>query len=312
MAAYGTKEKKEFRRLWWWNFAAFWLHLAIAVTMGAFKASTESEFCLTLTLDYAVYNETSKSVATETVEAIKNASGVGTIIAFSALSATAHLFLITFGSYPTKGSDVPLYYQWIQRQMNPVRWIEYSWSAPLAYMVLLALSGDRQFVHYCLGFVMLWAVMMLGWVQEVVLYLYKFNALEKGSDLEAQALVTASAKKKLKLQVGHTVGRLERYSPTLIAWAMFVVVWCIYFAQIEYAFRGAGGQAPAVAYVAVTLTTILYWSFGFVQLAWLGGWITYYTMELTFIGLSFVAKTQLGLLLFFGLVNAGTRFLPQC
>lgn len=84
-------------------------------------------------------------------------------VSFFALSAFFH-------SWPALG--IPLfaepYYRWIDECRNPLRWIEYSFSASVMALILAASAGVRSMLLLVAIFVLIWTTMVFGWVNEAL------------------------------------------------------------------------------------------------------------------------------------------------
>ena len=92
---------------------------------------------------------------------------------FFALSALAHgLWVATAGSrfLYTK------LFGWLDDSFAPLRWLEYSLSAPLMFFILSAISGGRNEAELSQGFLLISVTMSFGYLQEL------FSRAEPGSN----------------------------------------------------------------------------------------------------------------------------------
>ena len=273
----------EKRNLYSANLTAMVFHGALFITILVLKYVNNSNYRIDMRLQYYVYNSTAMEISTDTTPALGNpVNGVDILISFSALSAGFHFL--------AAGPMRSWYETNIESNMNPLRWCEYSFSASLLYMVILALSGDRDMVRYTYAFIMMFSIMWLGYIQEKLL---------------AQKKIIGNYKSVQKNPIS-LFGLVGAMSPTLLGWVLYLGVWIPYFVSVGYSFGQSPVAVPAVVYVSIALTFVLFTAFGIAQVMWLLDTIEYLTMEYIMIILSLISKTSLTLLVYAGLIANGS------
>ena len=92
------------------------------------------------------------------------------VLSFFLLSALAH-GVIAIGNVP--GSDRVVcgvksgwYYTWISESRQPLRWVEYSFSASVMILAIAAASGVTQVYMLVFIFALMFVTMVFGWVTE--------------------------------------------------------------------------------------------------------------------------------------------------
>jgi hypothetical protein len=172
---------------------------------------------------------------------------------FSGLSSINHLLC---------GFNVMGYNDYVMRnKANPLRWMEYALSAS----------------------VMLWIIATISGVQDI--------------NLLISIVLMNMCMQFLGAVVEYETSKRVKYSVTLIAWGLFVGLWAPIISQFVYAVDNIESETfdeiKPILYSIISTLTILFSSFGFVQLLYVGEWIGFETYEKGFIILSFVAKSLL-------------------
>lgn len=168
------------------------------------------------------------------------------------------------------------------RGANRIRWAEYALSAPIMLVVIACLAGQRLLTPIVLLAVATAVTQFFGWRTEVRL-----------------------AARDTRGAVAHQVA----------GWALYAPVWAAiaytFFRHVEDARAGGaggeGGEAegpPAWIWAVLLSQFIFFSSFGGVQLAVVGGFLSQRRAEGVYAGLSFAAKATLIGLLVYGLTVA--------
>jgi hypothetical protein len=171
------------------------------------------------------------------------------LIAFSFLSCAFQLApVVTNQGWST-------YYRYAtQLGVNPLRWIEYSFSASALTLAAQALLGETNVFMYVLTFVGTWTVMMLGLLQEL-------SAIR-----DRRLGVSAS---RAAPEPASLLGYLDYVLPHLIGWPFFIATWVSLITQfgavLRYARDSNGEKAPQWVIVFFYIEFLLFSSFGVLQ-----------------------------------------------
>jgi len=130
----------------------------------------------------------------------------------------------------------------LDRQVNPIKWIEYSFSAPAQYTVLLLASGQRVDVSIAFSWMLLWSTMTYGYLCEKL-----STALPDGSGWEGDA------------EHGRFRNYVMRMIPHILGWFPYSACWFAFgwfFGQTlddaETRFGEVGDAVPAWLYSAIS------------------------------------------------------------
>lgn len=172
---------------------------------------------------------------------------------FSGLSSINHLLC---------GFNVMGYNDYVMtNKANPLRWVEYSLSAS----------------------VMLWIIATISGVQDI--------------NLLISIVLMNVCMQFIGAVIEYETSKRTKYSLTLIAWVLFVGLWTPIISQFVYALDNIESETfneiKPILYSIISTLTILFSSFGILQLAYVGEWIGFENYEKGFIILSFVAKSLL-------------------
>jgi hypothetical protein len=163
----------------------------------------------------------------------------------------------------------------IENQVNPVRWIEYSISAGVMLWIIATLAGVTN-VETLLSLAILNAAL------QYVGYLIE-HAMAQGQTAEARALL-------------------------LVAFTIHVSIWIqlmlsFYLVLASY----SNARIPAVVYAIMPIMFGLFTVFGLWATLWVEGVVSdFTTLEMGYIILSFISKTLLTWMVFFGVVREQT------
>ena len=254
------KKKITIERLRKLNFIAF-IFFAVQLGLMALIASSKVKFDITtnyLTFDVATSTLTT---STKTVFALPL---VWPILAFLAMSMTAHLIISTIW-YRGYKKD-------LQKGMNRARWVEYSLSASTMIIAISLLSG----IYYLSSLIMLFALTSI------------MNLCGMIMEIHNQ---TTEKTKWISYLVGCLAG--------IIPW----IVIAIYFVASAQNASAGGAKIPDFVYWIYVTIFIFFNCFAlnmFLQYKKIGPWKNYLYGERVYIILSFVAKTALAWQVFTG------------
>lgn len=288
-----------------WATDAFWgrhrlyiagtacLHLASGATIFAISNDWPVRVCasyMTWAPENSAYDcfetYTAQNVTTVNVCRITNAhkfvgviSPIGLVFAFFMLS-------FAFQVAPTVSSGAwSAYRAWVESGVQPLRWFEYSVSASVMVILLLILNGNADLWLFIAAAAANWAVMMFGLVQEQLSYLRVAATAEPLSPR----------------------GVLAHASAHFLGWVPMVFIWTIIIAQFTWSLDAAGDRVPAAVHAIIWVQLVFFTSFGvnhlFGTLAHLYRWNHHWSAlhsEVAYTVLSFVSKSLLAWLLFFG------------
>lgn len=210
---------------------------------------------------------------------------------FFALSASAH-FIIVVCNFPSKdlkkkkilssyGGVIPInwYYKWIYECYQPLRWVEYSFSASVMIIVIAVASGVNHLYMVIAIFVLMFTTMWHGHFAEI------FNRPED----------VGEGQRRWKEK-----NRLVRLYPHLLGWVPYSTVWTILMHSFYSNVSGEQRKPPGFVYVIVWSQCIIFTIFGFTQVILLlknNGPMYYVWGEWTYLLFSIVAKGVLGVTL---------------
>eukprot|EP00475_Leptophrys_vorax_P040744 TRINITY_DN7605_c0_g1_i1.p1 TRINITY_DN7605_c0_g1~~TRINITY_DN7605_c0_g1_i1.p1 ORF type:complete len:266 (-),score=48.49 TRINITY_DN7605_c0_g1_i1:244-1041(-) len=152
----------------------------------------------------------------------------------------------------------------LDKEANPLRWLEYSVSASIMSVLLAALTGVYD-VHllFCIG--------ALTGICNLTGLVVEFMPKQVNGERNNAAFGTY-----------------------LIGWIAIVVSWLPPLCYFFQAVAADGKDVPAFVIVAYMLTALCYVAFGLnFQLHWFNGKYSFVTSEIVYISLSFTAKTIL-------------------
>lgn len=228
--------------------------------------------------------------------------------AFFLLSALAHAFVVFSGCY------LSIYYWWIDQCRQPLRWVEYFLSSTTMLVTIAAFCGIRS-GPLMLSLATLNALMIVfGWVTE---------ALSRPDETSREPLPDGvlgrctkwyiSGEKfpegdypRERLVLGCLPGpllpvaaSLQRLGPFLLGWVPYVICWAILLSAYHDSTSEPRerGVFPAFVDIIVYAQLGLFSIFGlvmFFQQSTHWGCANFYWWEVSYIGLSLLAKVLLG------------------
>jgi hypothetical protein len=153
---------------------------------------------------------------------------------------------------------------------NPLRWVEYSLSASIMLWVIATLSGVADINTLISIVIMNICMQFLGCIIE------------------------------------YETSKRVKYGLTLVAWGLFVGLWAPIVSQFVYALDKIQDtefdKIKPILYSIISTLTVLFSSFGILQLAYVFEYIQFESYEKGFIILSFVAKSLLTWLTIGGII----------
>lgn len=132
-----------------------------------------------------------------------------------------------------------------ERGVQPLRWIEYAFSASVLIVTAAIISGVDDFHLVLLLFASNFTVMLLGLAQETRAYFFR----------QARGV--------------ERTWFLEYAMPHVIGWVLYGVIWEILFDKFVLAVtnRASGAKPPGYVYAFYVINLLLFSSFGVVQFA---------------------------------------------
>ena len=210
-----------------------------------------------------------------------------TTFSFFFLSALAHSIIVGCNWSQMRATDPQLaeprgmltgwYLVWLSSCQQPLRWLEYFFSAPVMLLLIAAVGGITHVFLLVTLFMLTAVTMLFGHLAELM--------NEKDTD--------GAWQKK---------GRFARLWPSLLGWFPFVPVFVVVFWNFSNALdkaRANGREVPGFVWAIVISQVVLFSLFSFPQLILLGikrGPEYYWIGEMTYLILSLTAKAVLGLL----------------
>lgn len=279
--------------LWWSNVVCVFSHAALAVatvvaaTRDGTSMDTPRSTLYITELDW-IPNATNSLVP-------KNKAVDGIFLShltlwFFLLSALAHLLIVVGNARQAWASNNPSnrkttdytgwYYMWIHECRQPLRWIEYSFSASVMIIAISVASGVNHVYMVTQIFVLMWATMVFGHYTEVL-----SRPVFDGRKIPQKWAVES---------------RFQRLQPHLLGYVPFLTVWVTLMHSFFYNVNRDNEGPPSWVYVAVVGQAIVFSLFGLTQLLNQlssngPGW--YYWGEWYYQLLSLLAKSLLGLTL---------------
>jgi hypothetical protein len=134
------------------------------------------------------------------------------------------------------------------RGIQPLRWIEYSFSASLMAMIFALLLSIRDVLFLQLIFASTWTVMMLGLVQEV------------------WAFKTLALRKERPVQLDTWLLFVEDLLPHIIGWIIFISTFGIFITTFQESISSSPTKPPSWVTIVYSTQAIFFGSFGVNQL----------------------------------------------
>jgi hypothetical protein len=275
--------------LWTCNFVAMVAH--IGFTVAAFWAGMQEGGMMNPTLTLYVteitwMNETEGTSRFDFLPTYRRIDGGMSVawltVSFFLLSAAAHGIVVVFNApcwWPQTGGCVNWYFVWIDRCMNPLRWVEYSFSASVMMVTIAYTSGIRSvYLLSCLT-VLTFVTMTYGWFTE--------------------DLSRPDRDDKWKR------GRWHRMVPHFLGWAPYGAAWAILLHSFYWNTRDVRDQMPSFVEPLVWVQFSLFTCFAVVQIVQQCVQPRdYFAGEIAYCVLSLAAKGSLG-----GMLIANTLLL---
>ena len=272
--------------LWWCNAVAMTAHLGFAVVaiyVGS-KGGGMQTPVLSLYLEEVSWTERSSSSAQFDFEPSFRQLDGGLQLAwmttgFFLLSALAHAIVVVF-NWPSTSraeSDANWYYRWIQTCMNPLRWVEYAFSASLMMLTIAYTSGIRGvYLLMCLTG-LTFVTMTFGWLTE---------------ELSRPLAASDDVSPPVGWQIASPWMRLL---PHFLGWIPYVLVWVILLHTFYWNTRDERDRMPSFVEPLVIAQFVIFTMFGVVQMVQqCVSPRLYYWGEVAYCALSLTAKAYLG------------------
>lgn len=261
-----TKQTTEVpRSLWWLHLSACGLHLLLFLVSTILLGLSWNS---ALRLPVIMFGGSSRSAEDVTLTFVIRESPVGVIIPiFFLLTVVEHLVYVLFWSW---------YRQCVVRTTNPCRWIFYSISASLMFVLILQVSGNFSLITMIYGFEMTGVVMFFGYLIELL-----YRHVDELESLHPQKNI--SSLKFWMIQIPFEI--------TVVAW---IGVWAQSLSN--------AAQVPVWVWPLIVVTFCSWLSFGFVPL-YTFVWAErdqyqhrFIQGEYIYAGLSLIAKASLGII----------------
>ena len=197
-------------------------------------------------------------------------------VGFFAVSAMAHAVVVVNGPPRNTRNSCRFcydYYSYIESCQNPLRWIEYSFSASLMMLGLAYTSGIRDVYLLITLTVLCFTTMIFGWVTE------RFSSVHEGEDGKSCYVKPFRA----------------RIFPHLLGYIPFTCIWFVLFHSFYHNTSDLESEMPEFVYVLVHVQMVIFSCFALVQLIQqYSSPMNYWKGEVAYCVLSIVAKCYLG------------------
>jgi len=233
---------------------------------------------------------------------------------FFLLSFLAHLTIVagnwSQGLWGGEGKDSPYreitegwfptgwYFRWLHECRQPLRWVEYSFSASLMAITISVASGVNHAYMITFIFTLMWCTMVFGYYTEIISRPKMRGVLKplrwKISWRRPETLLFPG----LAAAIG--TDKLERLAPHFLGYVPYITVWAVLFHSFFYNVGDAEQGPPDFVYIIVVGQLVVFTGFGFTQLFNQGfnnGPSWYYWGEWSYLFLSLFSKGLLGLTL---------------
>lgn len=268
-----TIEPARARSLARWNRSLVFLHGLQGVAMVAI-ASTSARFAPYVPTVKPIYTDGSFTGVEPTQVVLVDIPLAYVIASFLFMSALAHFAM----GWPLRDR----YETWLARGMNPIRWVEYSFSATTMIVAIAYISYIEDFPALVAIAGANVAMILFGWSMEAA----NEGRLERGAKVDWKHFI-----------FGSIVG--------LVPWVAIFSIVAAFSAQ-----EGLPADASIPAFVYVIIVT-LFVSFNIfaitmvLQYRRIGRWRDYLTGEKTYMIMSLVAKSLLAWEVFSGTLRPG-------
>lgn len=206
---------------------------------------------------------------------------------FFVITSLFHLLNATYAT-----NKAPAWNTYVEHGSNPIRWIEYSITAPLMMVLVSILSGITSVWNLVFIFLCVWIAMGLGGIIDIAYFRPKGTTNIRPLELDGT--------QKFFLVV----------SPFIMSSILCTVPWIQVFwtlGKIQEQLAETDEKLPAIVWAMVITTFSLFMSFAFVMGIMLMIDRTYHRhSEAIYITLSFVSKTFLGLIITIGGIGINT------
>jgi len=234
-------------------------------------------------------------------------------ICFFLLSAFFHFIIVVLSVRWT------IYYWWIDQCRQPLRWIEYSFSASVMLIIIAFFGGNRE-GHLLLAlFTLSFCTMTYGWVTEALSRPDPDSRYDRqtGQFLETGSEEALMANHRMKYwEIGSPLskrdlllcgcwpgsGALQRLGPNLLGYIPYCVAWYIILETFYWNVANSSDdqKPPGFVYAIIWAEVAVFTSFAIVSLVqqashW--GCRNYWLGEVAYLILSMIAKGLLGCIL---------------
>lgn len=277
--------------LWWLNLFGAVVHFVLAIVTAVTATSNGTGMDtprLTLYLTNLTWVANSTDPLLPSNVPIDGISLAWLTMCFFLLSALAHLIIVVGNWRQAFALHTPdwrmvtdwtgWYYVWIHECRQPLRWLEYSFSASIMIITISAASGIAHVYMIVAIFSLMWCTMVFGYFTEEL-------SRPKGVGREKAPEEWA------------TRSRWQRLTPHLLGWVPYLTVWFILLHSFIYNVSQREGGPPFVVYLIVAVQAGIFTIFGLVQFVnqfTQNGPSWYYRGECIYLILSLTAKAFLG------------------
>lgn len=185
------------------------------------------------------------------------------------------------------------YYVWVHECRQPLRWIEYSFSASLMIITIAVASGVAHVYMIAMIFALMWCTMTYGYFTEVL-----SRPEDNSNDKPTQWVIRDGNFGVLFVKTpGAAV--IQRLFPHLMGYVPYTVIWVVLLHSFFYNV-GDGGGPPGFVYVIVIGQLVVFTGFGVTQFLnqfLENGPSWYFWGEMSYLALSLFSKGFLGLTL---------------
>lgn len=173
--------------LWWMNLVCMISHLGLLTTSVYFSVRDNGSLAtpsLTVYLTDLDWDQNRTDALIPTFEKTSGLSLPALVITFFGLSALAHFMVVVFNRRQAFATGFCVdefnansaiitrwtgwYFLWMHQCKNPVRWVEYSFSAAVMAIVFSVAGGVSHLYMLFMIFALIWCTMFFGHYAEVV------------------------------------------------------------------------------------------------------------------------------------------------
>lgn len=291
------KNRKLAKDTLWWHFIAFLCHFGVLIFV-VIVSFIENQKVWNFSVPVYYTSPTTRPGASNYTIEQKTIGGlqpaVGSMV-FEIICIAAHAWIYSY-------SDDDYYEEICRRRVNPYRWIEYSISASVMLVTVMAMSGVTDL-----------SALINGCAANILMIVCGYwGELNRSPDVMTSTNEELDHSEKSK---GYVMGIPQKFLPFIFGSISGIAPWIGMI--VSFASSSATPSPPPFVYIAFSTLMFWFFSFALVELNWLGDNFlfcccmknsknktkAYLQKEWLYIILSFSAKTTLAGSLVIGTLN---------